>query len=220
MKQAKDTYHHGDLRNALIEAGIQLLGDVGTEFSLRDAAKYVGVSPNATYRHFDGKAELLTAIARAGFEKLGQRIRRSVASATRAHATEGDVQVAIECFKEVGRAYLGFADEFPELFRLMYGPHGLCRFGRIANAGGSPPPFQLLGDAIDALVEAGVFPAERRRGAELKAWSVVHGLASLPVGGEQFPTTARRTEALEELLEFVLDGLCSRRRSTHGRARG
>jgi AcrR family transcriptional regulator len=209
MRQGKDTYHHGDLRNALVEAAMQLLREVGAdEFSLRDAAKAVGVSPNATYRHFESKAELLTAMARVGFERLAQRMRRRVSDATRTHAAGGDAEVAIEGFRACARGYLGFADEFPELFRLMYGPNGLCRFGRIATADGSPPPLQILTEALDGLVDAGVLPAARRPGAELRAWSVVHGLASLPVGGVQFPTAARRAEALEDLLDFTLDGLC------------
>jgi AcrR family transcriptional regulator len=209
MKRGKDTYHHGDLRNALVEAALKLLREVGAdEFSLRDAAKAVGVSPNATYRHFESKAELLTAMAQVGFERLAQRMRRRVAEAMRTHAAAGNAQVAIECFKASGRGYLGFADEFQELFRLMYGPNGLCRFGRTATADGSPPPMQILTEALDGLVEGGVLPVARRPGAELRAWSVVHGLASLPVGGAQFPTAARRAEALEDLLDFTLDGLC------------
>jgi AcrR family transcriptional regulator len=214
MTHGRDSYHHGDLRNALIDAAIRLLPEVGTDqFSLRDAAKAVGVSPNATYRHFENKAELLTAVAMVGFERLAQRIRRRVSEATRAHAAKGDAAVAIECFKASGRAYLEFADEFPELFRLMYGPNGLCRFGRTPAPDGSLPPLQLLSEALDALVEAEVLPPERRPGADLRAWSVVHGLASLMVGGAQFPTAARRTEALEDLLDFALDGMCFRRPS-------
>jgi AcrR family transcriptional regulator len=211
----KDGYHHGDLRNALIEAATQLVGDVGVdEFSLRDAARRVGVSPNATYRHFESKADLLTAVALGGFEKLAQRMRRRTSDAMRAHANETPAEVAIECFKASGRAYLAFADEFPELFRLMYGPNGLCRFGRTALPDGSPAPLQILGEALDALVSTGLLPAERRAGAELKAWSVVHGLVSLPLGGMQFPTVARRAEALEALLDFALDGLCHEGPST------
>ena len=57
MTHGRESYHHGDLRNALIDAGLGLLREVGTDqFSLRDAAKAVGVSPNATYRHFENKA--------------------------------------------------------------------------------------------------------------------------------------------------------------------
>lgn len=209
MKQGKDAYHHGDLRNALVDAAVELVREVGAdEFSLRDAAKAVGVSPNATYRHFESKAELLTAVARVGFERLAQRTRRRIAEATRANAARTDAEIAIECFKSCGRAYCAFAAESPELFRLMYGPNGLCRFGRTPGPDGSPAALQLLGEALDGLVETGVLPLERRPGAELRAWTVVHGLASLPVGGVQLPTAARRVEVLEDLLDFALDGIC------------
>jgi AcrR family transcriptional regulator len=211
-RATKDSYHHGDLRNALIEAATQLVRDVGADsFSLRDAAGTVGVSPNAMYRHFESKADLLTAVAVGGFEKLAQRMRRRMSDAIREHATDGPAEVAIESFKACGRAYVAFADEFPELFRVMYGPNGLCRFGRTALPEGSPPPLLILGESLDALMNAGVLPAERRTGAELRAWCVVHGLVSLPLGGTQFPTAARRAEALEGLLDFALDGLCHER---------
>ena len=83
MTAARTTYHHGDLRNALVLTAVRLIEQDGLgEFSLRGTAREVGVSPNAAYRHFADKSALLSAVAQHGFEQLAQRMRRSM-SATR-----------------------------------------------------------------------------------------------------------------------------------------
>ena len=208
---AKVTYHHGDLRNALVETATELVRAAGGEsFSLRDAAAKLGVSANATYRHFDSKSALLTAVADVGAQKMGQKMRREVEGAERQSEGRGAAAVAIACFKATGRAYFAFAVEEPEIFRVMYGPHGVCQHTR-QRAGlqlADPTAARLLGESVDRLVSAGIVAAEAREGGDVRAWTVFHGFSSLVVeGASHFPSKARRAEALEQLLDFTLRGL-------------
>jgi AcrR family transcriptional regulator len=203
-------YHHGDLRNALVAAAVALVERSGeAAFSLREAAREVGVSPNAAYRHFDDKSALLGAAAAEGFAKLAKRMRRAMDRSAENAFGEG---LAIARFKAVGRAYVEFAAEHPELFRLMFGACGASPEGASSAAPGEPQgetPWTLLSRCLDALVEDGVLAPERRPGAELAAWSVVHGFASLPPEGHAaVPKGRARAAAIEALLSFTVVGLC------------
>ncbi|MCA2981465.1 MAG: TetR/AcrR family transcriptional regulator [Myxococcaceae bacterium] len=200
MSATREAYHHGDLHDALVTAAVQLVERQGeADFSLREAAREVGVSANAAYRHFEDKAALMTAVAAEGFERLARRMRRAM---ERAHGERS----SIERFKAVGRAYVEFAAEHPALFRLMFGAHGVGCLGAVDPA--RETPWTLLGAALDALVADGGLPAARRAGAELKAWTVVHGFASLaPSGHPALPVGRARAAAIEALLDFAVAGL-------------
>lgn len=215
----KNPYHHGDLRNALILTAVRLIEDDGLgEFSLRAAAREVGVSANAAYRHFSDKSDLLTAVAAYGFEKLAQRMRRAM-SATR--AGKGSAQLAVNRFKATGRAYVQFALAHPELFEVMFGRNGAITLA--PGAEDEAGPYALLGSALDDLVSSGVLAASRRPGAELNTWVTVHGFARLCLdGAAKLPPGSTRTDALEDLLDFIVAGVCgsSRNRTPTKRTRG
>ncbi|MEX0580747.1 MAG: TetR/AcrR family transcriptional regulator [Mycobacterium sp.] len=207
MTVPKNPYHHGDLRNALVLTAVRLIENDGLgEFSLRAAAREVGVSANAAYRHFHDKSDLLSAVAAHGFEKLARRMRRAM-SATR--TGKGPAQVAVNRFKATGRAYVQFALAHPELFEVMFG-----RSGAVNQAPGDPAedeagPYALLGSALDDLVSSGVLPASRRPGAELNSWVTVHGFARLCLdGAAKLPPGSTRADALESLLDFTVAGIC------------
>jgi AcrR family transcriptional regulator len=174
-------------------------------FSLREAAREVGVSPTAAYRHFDDKSALMAAAASEGYARLARRMQRSMDGAS-ARRTE---RVSVARFKAVGRAYVSFAFDHPSLFRLMFSE---CAAGGLSAAEGQSAletPWTLLGRSLDALLVDGVLPEDRRSGAELKAWTVVHGYASLSLDGLVPAATEReRAAALESLLNFVVVGLC------------
>lgn len=208
MSVPKATYHHGDLRNALVEEAARAVREGGEDgFSLRETARTVGVSPNAAYRHFAGKAALLTAVAVTGFEELARRMGRAARSAA---ARSADEPEALARFKATGRAYVEFALAEPEVFRLMFGPHGLRRIADGDAEAPQPSPYVLLGDALDDLVRVGLLAPARREGAELKAWTVVHGFASLALEDLSAHRDDRaRTASLEALLDFAAAGLCS-----------
>ncbi len=205
MRTPKPAYHHGDLRNALVSAAAAQLSREGVEqFSLREAARAVGVTANAAYRHFEDKAALLTAVAAAGFERLAQRMQHEMAAASGGPAA----RVARRRFEATGRAYVRFALDEPELFRVMFGPDGLRCLGTVVG----PTPWALLGSAIDALVGAGLVAKRWRAGAELKAWVVVHGFASLALQG----AAAAKPEALDDLLAFAVEGLTAPAQNRRG----
>jgi AcrR family transcriptional regulator len=208
MALQRDGYHHGDLRNALVVSAVRLIETSGTSsFSLREAAREVGVSANAAYRHFEDKSALMTAVAAFGFRQLATQMVTAMDGAAGGRAT-GPASVAR--FKAVGRAYVEFAVAHPELFRVMFGECGAeCRKAEPGDDA-TEDPWSLLGQSLDALVADGLLAAERRPGAELKAWSVVHGFASLALDGlASVPTAADRALALEALLEFTVVGLCA-----------
>ncbi|MFN8603258.1 MAG: TetR/AcrR family transcriptional regulator [Candidatus Binatia bacterium] len=209
MRRAKEAYHHGDLRNALVAAAGELTERGGVDgFSLREAARAVGVSANAAYRHFADKSALLTAVAASGFEQLSRRMAKAMLAARDAPDAE---TAAVERFKAVGRAYVELAVEHPHMFRLMYGPSGLCRLVEESSALPSPSPAELLGQVLDELVAVGRLSPRHRAGAELQAWAVVHGFASLVLdGAAPLQRRAERAAALETLLESAVVGLCGR----------
>lgn len=204
---ARDTYHHGDLRNALVLTAVRLIETDGLdEFSLRATAREVGVSANAAYRHFADKSDLLNAVAQYGFEQLGRRMRRAM-SATR--TGRNPAELAVNRFKATGRAYVDFALAHPELFEVMFGSGGTHPPAPKNPADDEAGTYALLGSALDELVAHGVLAPTRRPGAEFKAWVTVHGFSRLCLDGAvQLQTGSLRAEALESLLDFAVTGIC------------
>ncbi len=198
----KAAYHHGNLAEALVAAARDVVIESGWEaVSLRAVARTVGVSANATYRHFPDKAALLLAIATQAFDQLAARMRR-----VQARSKGQDERAAIARFEATGRAYFGFAVDNPELFRLMFSPVGR---GHADGREDGQTPYDLLAEALDGLVVAGVLLPEKREGAEMLAWTSVHGLATLSLSGV-LETSRERKAALEQVLAFVVSGLSSR----------
>lgn len=106
------SYHHGNLREALLINGLKLLeATQGVDFSMRELTRMIGVSANAVYRHFLNKEELLTALAIYGFEQLLEAQARVI----------NDARNPQEGFLNSGKEYIYFAIKNPSLFKLMYG---------------------------------------------------------------------------------------------------
>lgn len=165
--EAIRTYHHGDLRSALVEAGLRALEttEIG-DISLRQIARDVGVSATAVYRHFPDKRALLTALAGAGIDKLGE-----------AQAQAAESAGATSAFGATGRAYVRFALAHPALFRLIFThlpPAGETVFGTSLAA-------RLLQDKAAAATGG---DAQETRRLMVQAWAVVHGLAMLMLDGQ------------------------------------
>jgi AcrR family transcriptional regulator len=180
--QQRSTYRHGDLRQALLDAGIAMAREGGPEaVVLREATRRAGVSPNAAYRHFADREALVSAVADAAAGASAAAIEAewdAVPAGTPAETAHAHLRA-------VGRGYLRFARDEPGLFRAAYTvPTDLREAFSPEKAGpAGRTPFQLLAIALDELVAAGVLPPERRPGAEFSAWSAVHGLAMLVLGG-------------------------------------
>jgi AcrR family transcriptional regulator len=202
-------YHHGDLANALTAAATQLARDGGPEaVVLREAARKVGVSATAAYRHFAGHGELIHAVKDHAGEQLAASMRTELAR-TEPCPDPGDE--ALRRLRALGIGYLRFALAEPGLFRTAF-----CRADIYAGHPGgaqdadmmASPAYQMLSETIDALLSCGLMPPERRPHAEVFAWSVVHGLAMLLLDGplSHLPESDREP-AIERALDRVADGL-------------
>jgi AcrR family transcriptional regulator len=164
----KRPYHHGDLRRALVESASALLDEGGIEaLSLRAVAGRAGVSAMAPYRHFADKAALLAAVAEHGFERLRARLGEA--------SLEGrDVRRVLVA---QGVAYVRFAADNPDLYRLMFtGPPAWRETDTSGLAQRPDTTFGLLTAELAALVPAGELDM-----AMLTVWSFIHGLASLVI---------------------------------------
>src|SRR5467141_550049 len=151
------TYHHHDLRTALLRAAGKRMEKQGiTSLSVREAARRVGVSHNAPYRHFADREALLAALAAQGFEMLGQAMRGQTG-------------------RGMGEAYVRFALQYPQRFRLMFGGQvALEKYPQLRAAASS---------AFDQLQAAFSGYAVEPRVAAAAAWSLVHGLSHLILDG-------------------------------------
>ena len=181
----RTTYHHGDLRRALVDAAVAIVAEQGAEaFTLREAARRLGVNHRAAYRHFADKAALLAAVAEQGF--------RGLIEATRGEA--GAAPGPAERLAAAARAYVAFAAAHPAHFRVMFGPRlneaAARPRARKSSGTAAPSPFAT----VDALVaEAyGLLEAQVREGMAaglfahdpgphpvIALWAAMHGLASL-----------------------------------------
>jgi AcrR family transcriptional regulator len=214
MKNAADApskarYHHGDLRHALVEAAVDLVARHGVEaFSLREAAREVGVSPAAAYRHFEDKAALMGAVAADGMWRLSAGMEKALA---RAPGPPGSPAHAAASLLAVGEAYVEFAVRNPSHFNVMFGPWCPHVDPAVTLPAGPTPtgrdPYQILVDTLDGLVTAGAIGAAARAGAEVTAWTGVHGLASLLVEGALPLGPAERAQAVALLGRTILTGL-------------
>jgi AcrR family transcriptional regulator len=194
------SYHHGDLRRALLDATLELVGQKGPEgFTLRAAAKLAGVSDAAPYHHFTDKEALLAAVAEEGYGELYIALE----SAARGHA-----QSPRDRARGLGVAYVLFAASHPSHFRVMVSRslQQHARLPGLALAAGQA--FQLVRDALlDAVgaEQAAELPSEQ---VIFGAWGLVHGLAFLAIDGH-LGAIGEDPERLRELVDGVL-GLFSR----------
>jgi AcrR family transcriptional regulator len=180
---ARTTYRHGDLRRALLEAGIALARAGGPDaVVLREATRRVGVVPNAAYRHFASRQDLLEAVRSAALSELANAMEEEIAKVRRVKSPE---EAARATLRAVGAGYLRFAFTETGLFRTAFATPELLGFtGDPARKGKSGlDPLETLGSALDKLVATGLLPPERRPGAEFLAWSSVHGFAMLVIDG-------------------------------------
>ncbi len=166
-------YHHGNLKEALLEAAVALIAEAGPKgFTLREVARRAGVSHNAPYRHFRDKDELLMAVAAQGFERLNQAMQ------TRA----GEGATPLERWRLCGTGYVDFALQWPQHFTAMFD---------VPQSDKKPPEYEGAGEAafqtlLGCIVDcqnAGQLPPGDPLPAALLAWSLVHGIAKLAISG-------------------------------------
>jgi AcrR family transcriptional regulator len=188
----RSNYHHGDLRNALLEFALQLVEDEA-DLTLRGLAERAGVSGMAPYRHFPDKAALLSAVAERGFAML------------RVGMVEvDDPSDPIAAIAAFGGAYVRFACERPGLFRVMFGGRPPTPDDQVADD--ATTVFGLFGARIAAAV-----PADRRDDAFVTCWSLAHGLASLLVARRIRTPPSDPIEMMKRSARVLLEGFASDR---------
>jgi AcrR family transcriptional regulator len=197
----------GAVRDGLVAAGLELARAGGPEaVVLREATRMVGVVPNAAYRHFADRDELLAAVCGAAMRELADRMAAGVASVPGAY---GDPGAARSRLGEIGRVYLDFAHEEPGLFATAFAvPQQHAYDAQAGGDGQDRTPLGQLRAALDELVAAGVLDQRRRAGLEYPIWSTVHGLAVLAGEGplRAVPEAVRR-QLEERTFAFISDSL-------------
>jgi len=164
--KSRTTYHHGDLRAALVRAGIELVTRYGIRgFTMSQAAKAASVAVSAPYRHYADRDALLAAIAEEGFKRLSERFESVAAGKDR--------------LERLAAAYVGFAVEHPAHFRVMFdGQLDKTRYPTLEVAGAHAFGV-LLGEA--AALAGPKASAARSATATALLWSVIHGFAVIAI---------------------------------------
>jgi AcrR family transcriptional regulator len=202
--ERRKPYHHGALHSALVEASITLAREGGPDrIILREAARAAGVSHSAAYRQFADREALLAEVSRQARSELAAQMRRRVARC------KGPRQR----LRAVGTAYIDFALTEPGLFHTAFTSHPATSPAAdqdradAGSPGDGADPFEILGEVLDQCQAAGLLDPHRRPGAEIAAWSAVHGLAGLLLDGP-LPRTAAGIEfARRQVLKLIERGL-------------
>jgi AcrR family transcriptional regulator len=195
----------GAVRDGLVAAGLELARTGGPDaVVLREATRMVGVVPNAAYRHFADRDELLAAVCAAAMRELSDRMAAGVA---RVRGRPGDPAAARRRLNAIGVAYLEFAREEPGLFATAFAlPQQHAYGGPDDGTGRDRTPLGQLRTVLDELVDAGVLSRQRRAGIEYPIWSAVHGLAVLTGPGPLRDVPDATRQHLEELTFAFIEG--------------
>jgi AcrR family transcriptional regulator len=195
MAPKTKTYHHGNLKEALISAGLKILSEKGMEgLSLRNVARRIGVSHAAPYNHFHDKQALLAAISTAGHEQLHQTLLETF---------EKSKDTSPEILLEIAWAYLQFAQQDPDRFKLM--------FSSALEVERNHPAFmEIAQNSISLFEEIISFCQGKGQLAEgdvqriaVKLWSSVHGFTYLMLEN-QFPKEYLLDQNIKNLLKYVI----------------
>lgn len=193
-------YHHGNLRQALVEATAALIEEMGPQaFTLAEAARRAGVSPAAPYRHFKGRDDLIEEVARQGFVDFAARLEK---------AFDGGRPRVLSAFLRMGQAYLDFARERPGYYMAMF-ESGISIAGNAELAQASERAQGMLLRAAEGL--ASRLPPDQRPPARMVAnhiWAMSHGVVELFSRGKPGGrSSVEPSEMLESGVIIYLRGL-------------
>jgi AcrR family transcriptional regulator len=193
---SKVGYHHGQLRDALMEMGLKALAEQGAaELSLRAVAKTLGVSANAAYRHFASKDDWLNAMAAEGFRRFARVQREAI----------NQSDEPLQRMMGAGRAYMSFATQEPALYRLMFDritlPHGDQQLLE-----SSLSALTLLLDCASAITQQPI-AHESTRVLAAAAWGMVHGLSDLTTAQQLTVFGIPPKDLLDKIMQQPLTGL-------------
>lgn len=189
-------YHHGDLKNALIKAGVEILSKEGREgLSLRKVAQRVGVSHSAPYSHFPDKQSLIAAISTEGFNQLYSELDATIL----AYPKNPKKQL-----QQGARAYVQFALNNTDTFKIMFSGVLEKEKDYPAFVEISSKTFQRVVDVIRACQEAGLLRSISAEIMAVAVWGQVHGIISLALEG-QIPHTVLDAHKLEDVVLFAVE---------------
>lgn len=195
---ARTAYHHGDLHQQAHELALTIVREQGDgAISLRALARQLGVSAPALYRHYADRESLLAELAISGFQTLRQ------------HLLAVDQQDSRSALIGIGLAYVTFAREEPNLYRLMFGGRVLPRGAhpRLDQAGLAA--FQVLEDTVANGQQRGYLKAAPLSLLTAAAWSLVHGLSQLTIDGH-LPGPDSEPQLAAGITALLLDGSVER----------
>ena len=194
------SYHHGDLRNALIIAAAELIEEKGSlDFAMIDAARRANVSSAAPYRHFEDKNALLQAVSEVAFLALDEVARKASTLAPYGSSA---------CLIAQGKAYIGFVSDHPAFYDLMWGDLGL-RKRNIEDMELQTSGFYILVDCVRAWCTEAALTSHDPLELAVKFWAMAHGLACLTMNGNiaQIMPSADVFSLFESSAMTFLDGL-------------
>jgi AcrR family transcriptional regulator len=194
-------YHHGNLKQALVDAAIDLIAEVGPHgFALREVARRAGVSHNAPYRHFRDRSDLLAVVAMQGFYRLTASMKRSAAQGYDAG----------ERLRFCGRGYVNFALRWPQHFIVMFDlPSDQDRQPDYQAA--AQEAFDTLLGYIEECQKTHLLPEGDPKPLALAAWSTVHGIARLAVSSHLPLGKAAVPDFTDQVTKILLSGYISSR---------
>lgn len=197
-ENSSSSYHHGNLREELLtQAEKHLLNGGVNELSLRALAREIGVSQTAPYRHFKDKNALLAALATEGFNRLLESLNPDGLSAD-----------PVADLMTLGMAYVHFAQENPEIFRLMFGPVLLPRKQYTTLFAAGREAFYRVQHIIERGAERGIFGKDDIPSMAHTAWAGVHGVATLILDhGDSFGYYHDLESQAEKSLKIMVEGL-------------
>ncbi len=197
-----DSYHHGDLRNALILAAAELIRESGSaDFAMVDAARRAGVSSAAPYRHFKDKDALLEAVCQLGF--LGLAIETGTIKAQQEVGSR-------EAIIALGKCYVGYVTSRPQFYDLMWGDHGV-RSLEADQSEMQVSGFYIFVETVQQWCDAEGLKGKDPLELAVKLWCMAHGLAGLTMHRqiERFLADFDVDTLLESSTHTFLDGLLS-----------
>ncbi|HET6610919.1 MAG TPA: TetR/AcrR family transcriptional regulator [Kofleriaceae bacterium] len=202
-RSAGSTYHHGDLRRALIDGALAIVAEPGgaEALTLREVARRAGVTHAAPYRHFENKDQLLCEVAEEGFRKLTDAMAARAAR----------VRDSLARYRAIGTAYVEFAAANPGHYRVMFGAR--LDHGHPGLAEAAQTAFDTLVGAIVAGQKAGQLRSGSAMEMALTSWSAVHGLAMIVIDGRLAPTGLpgkSPTALARSVVRLLADGMAAR----------
>ena len=196
----RKNYHHGDLKNALIKAGVEILSKEGIEgLSLRKVAQRAGVSHSAPYSHFPDKQSLIAAISTEGFNQLYAELDAAVV----AYPKDAKKQL-----QQGALAYVQFALENVDTFKIMFSGVLEKEKEYPAFVDISHKTFQRVVDVVRACQEAGILRSTPAEMMAVAVWGQVHGIVSLALEG-QISHSVLDHHAVQDLVSFAVEQMIS-----------